>query len=661
MNGVDLVYWTVGKGILATATRAVVRIRSYGTERLPREGGCVVAVNHAAFIDVPILGTVCPRRIAFVAKTELFDYPGLGQLIRAHGTIAIRRGESDRDALRRMRETVRDGGVLGLFVEGTRQHSGEPGEAKPGAAMVAIQEGVPVVPVAIHSSAAWKASRRSPVSLAWGEPMRFADLPRGSKGYQAATREIEAEIRRLWEWLGRMHEAGLPRDATPPRRENAPVAGVTDAPLLGAVAVVGFPNVGKSTLVNRLTATREAVVFETPGVTRDRKDVVCEWAGKRFVLVDTGGVDIADDSPLTKQVAEQARRAVEEADLVVFVVDAKAGVTPGDEEVADILRRSGKPVLVVANKIDDPSRDDEALEFHRLGLGDPLPISALHGYGTGDLLDLVVEGLPGEGPPEVDGDAIRVAVLGRPNVGKSSLVNAIVGEERVIVSDQPGTTRDAIDTVLRRGDTTFVLVDTAGMRRRRRHRQGIEYFSELRTIKAAERADVALVLVDASEGLVDQDLAVADVARTAGDATLVVLSKWDVAAVGIEDVRPRIEKRLRQRPPVAAVSATTGRGVGKVLDRVEELFAKHTARVSTAELNRILQELRETRPGPNKHGRRLNLLYGTQVSTRPPRFRIFVNDPGLLTRDYGYWVENQLRDRLGLQGVPVIIDFVRRS
>jgi GTP-binding protein len=436
---------------------------------------------------------------------------------------------------------------------------------------------------------------------------------------------------------------------------------VTEAPLLGAVAVVGFPNVGKSTLVNRLTATREAVVFETPGVTRDRKDVVCEWAGKRFVLVDTGGVDLADESPLTKQVAEQARRAVEEADLVVFVVDAKAGVTPGDEEVADILRRSRKPVVVVANKVDDPRRDDEALEFHRLGLGDPIPISALHGHGTGDLLDLVVERLPGEGPPEVDEDAIRVAVLGRPNVGKSSLVNAVVGEERVIVSDQPGTTRDAIDTVLRRGDTTFVLVDTAGMRRKRRHRQGIEYFSELRAIKAAERADVALVLVDASEGLVDQDLAVADVARTAGNSTLVVLSKWDVAQVGIEDVRPRIERRLRQRPPLAAVSAVTGRGVGKVLDRVEELFAKHTARVPTGELNRILQDLRETRPGPAKNGRRLNLLYGTQVSTRPPRFRVFVNDPGLLTRDYGYWVENQLRERLGLQGVPVIIDFVRRS
>jgi len=436
---------------------------------------------------------------------------------------------------------------------------------------------------------------------------------------------------------------------------------VTEAPLLGAVAVVGFPNVGKSTLVNRLTATREAVVFETPGVTRDRKDVVCEWAGKRFVLVDTGGVDVADASPLTQQVAEQARRAVEEADLVVFVVDTRSGITPGDEEVADILRRSGKPVIVVANKVDDPRRDDEALEFHRLGLGDPVPISALHGYGTGDLLDQIVSLLPGAGPDEVGEEAIRVAVLGRPNVGKSSLVNALVGQDRVIVSDMPGTTRDSIDTILRRGDTTFVLVDTAGLRRKRRHRQGIEYFSELRAIKAAERADVALVLVDSTEGLVDQDLAVADVARTAGDATLVVLSKWDAAAVGIEDVRPRIESRLRQRPPLAAVSAKTGRGVGKLLDRVEELFAKHVARVSTADFNRILQELRETRPGPSKNGKRLNLLYGTQVSSRPPRFRIFVNDPGLLTRDYGYWVENELRARLELQGVPVIIDFVRRA
>jgi GTP-binding protein len=346
---------------------------------------------------------------------------------------------------------------------------------------------------------------------------------------------------------------------------------------------------------------------------------------------------------------------------VLFVVDAKAGVTPGDEEVAAILRSSRKPVIVIANKIDDPARDTDAFEFHALGLGEPFALSALHGHGTGDLLDIVVEGLPGEGPAEAGEEAIRVAILGRPNVGKSSLLNALVGEERVIVSEVPGTTRDAIDTVLVRGETTFVLVDTAGLRRKRRQRQGIEYYSELRAITAADRADVALVLVDAGEGLVDQDLAVADVARKAGCSTIVVLSKWDVATVGIEDVRPRLEARLRQRPPIAAVSAKTGRGLRRLLDRVEELFGKHSSRIATGELNRYLRELRAQRPGPSKNGRRLNLLYGTQVETRPPRFRFFVNDPGLITRDWAYWVENRVREQFGLSGVPVVIDFVRRA
>jgi GTPase len=431
------------------------------------------------------------------------------------------------------------------------------------------------------------------------------------------------------------------------------------APLLGAVAVVGFPNVGKSTLVNRLSATREAVVFETPGVTRDRKEVVCEWTGKRFVLVDTGGVDVADPSPLTQDVAEQAQRAVEEADLVLFLVDARAGVTPGDEEIAGILRKARKPILVVANKVDDPQGEAAALEFHRLGLGDPVAVSAMHGYGTGDLLDQIVAALPGEGRQEAGEDAIRVAILGRPNVGKSSLLNALVGEERVIVSGEPGTTRDSVDTVLVRDETTFVLVDTAGMRRKRRQRQGVEYYSELRAIRAAERADVALVLVDSSEGVVEQDLAVADVARTAGCSTLVVLSKWDIAEVGIEEVRERLAGRLRQRPPIAAVSAKTRRGVAKLLDRVQTLYGKHVSRIGTGELNRVLAELRAQRPGPAKGNRRLNLLYGTQISTRPPRFRFFVNDPSLLTRDYGYWVENRLREHFELEGVPVIIDFVR--
>jgi GTP-binding protein len=431
--------------------------------------------------------------------------------------------------------------------------------------------------------------------------------------------------------------------------------------LLGRVAIVGFPNVGKSTLVNRLTGSRAAVVHETPGVTRDRKELVCEWSGREFLLIDTGGVDIADKSPITRSIAEQAQAAIAEADLVLFVVDTRAGITPGDEELAAILRRARKPVFLLANKIDDPSREADALEFHRLGLGDPIPLSALHGHGTGDLLDAIVAALPGSAEAAVGDDAIRVAILGRPNVGKSSLLNALLGEERTIVSEVPGTTRDAIDTVLRRGEREFVLVDTAGLRRKRHQRQGIDYYSELRALGAAERADVALVLVDASEGVVEQDLAVADVARKAGCSTLVVLSKWDESQVTIEDVRPRLEARLRQRPPIVAVSSKTGRGVQRVLDRVEQLFDKHTARIPTAELNRFLQELREARQPPSRNGKRLNLLYGTQVTARPPRFRMFVNDPGLITRDYGYWVENRLRDEFDLEGVPVSIDFVRRS
>jgi GTPase len=436
---------------------------------------------------------------------------------------------------------------------------------------------------------------------------------------------------------------------------------VTETGLLGRVAIVGFPNVGKSTLVNRLTGSRAAVVHETPGVTRDRKELLCEWNGREFLLIDTGGVDVADPSPITRSIAEQAQAAITEADLVLFVVDARAGITPGDEELAAILRRARKPVFLLANKIDDPARDADALEFHRFGLGDPVPLSALHGHGTGDLLDAIVAALPGGAEAAVGDDAIRVAILGRPNVGKSSLLNALLGEERTIVSEVPGTTRDAIDTLLRRGEREFVLVDTAGLRRKRRQRQGIEYYSELRALAAAERADVALVLVDASEGVVEQDLAVADVARRAGCSTLVVLSKWDLATVTIEDVRPRLQARLRQRPPLVAVSSKTGRGIQRVLDRVEMLFDKHSARIATGELNRFLQELREARQPPSRNGKRLNLLYGTQVTARPPRFRMFVNDPGLITRDYGYWVENQLRERFELEGVPVSIDFVRRS
>jgi GTPase len=448
----------------------------------------------------------------------------------------------------------------------------------------------------------------------------------------------------------------------PPESGGAGLAGAgAEAELLGTVAIIGFPNAGKSTLVNRLTATRAAVVHPTQGTTRDRKELVAEWNGKRFLLVDTGGMDLADREHIPRETARQARAAIADADLVLFVVDARAGVTPGDEELAELLRRSGKPVLVLANKIDDPVREDLALELHRLGLGDPFPVSGLHGLNVGDLLDEIVGRLPGGAGREAAEDAIRVAILGRPNVGKSSLFNRLVGEERTIVSEVPGTTRDSIDTVVERDGRTFVLVDTAGLRRKRRQRQGIEYYSELRALEAAERADVALVLVDASEGIVEGDLTAVETARKAHCSTLVVLSKWDITNVTIEEIRPELQRRLRQRPPFITVSAYTGRGVARLLQRTAELFDKYAGRIPTPELNRFLAELREARQPPSKGGRRLNLLYGAQVATRPPRFRFVVNDPGLVTRDYGYWVENRLRERFELEGVPVAIDFRRRT
>jgi GTP-binding protein len=431
--------------------------------------------------------------------------------------------------------------------------------------------------------------------------------------------------------------------------------------LEGTVAIVGFPNVGKSTLVNRLTSTRQAVVHETHGTTRDRKEFICEWNGRSFLLIDTGGVDIADPSPITRQIAEQARTAIKEADLVLFVVDARAGVTPGDEELAQILREAHKPVLVLANKIDDPSQDVLALEFHRLGFGEPFPVSALHGSNTGDLLDEILELLPGESSRSLPEDAIRVAILGRPNVGKSSLYNKLVGAERTIVSEVPGTTRDTIDTMLEHNGRTFQLVDTAGLRRKRKQRQGIEYYSELRALDAAQRADVALVLVDAGQGIVEGDITAVEVARKAHCATLIVLSKWDISEVTIEEVRPELQRRLRQRPDFITVSAHSGRGVSRLLDKVAELYDRYAARVSTGELNRFLGELKEARQAPSKGVRRLNLLYGAQVTSRPPRFRFTVNDPGLVTRDYGYWVENQLRERFNLEGVPVVVDFRKRT
>ncbi len=443
------------------------------------------------------------------------------------------------------------------------------------------------------------------------------------------------------------------------------------------IAVVGFPNVGKSTLVNRLVGGREAVVHKEAGVTRDRKALEAEWNGIRFELIDTGGVDLEATDSLARAVQAQAREAIADADAVAIVLDARAGLRQGDAEVAEILRRAEMPVVVVANKVDSEREEPLAAELHALGLGAPLPVSATHGRGTGDLLDKLAELARAAAVelPEAGEEAVSLAVIGRPNVGKSSLVNAFLGSDRVIVSELAGTTRDSIDTRLEVDGRPVVLVDTAGIRRRTKVAGTVDYYAQLRSERAAERADVALVVCDAAEGVTAEDLRVADLAMKTGCATVIALNKWDLSrnpntpgAVGedvggfdLEDMKGRIARRIRQRPAVIAASAKSGRGVPKLLERALAVADRRAERIPTPELNRFVGEVVAAHPPPHKRGKRLRLYYTAQVGTRPPRIAIQVNDRRLITRDWAYHLENRMRERYALEGVPLVIDFIPKK
>ncbi len=427
------------------------------------------------------------------------------------------------------------------------------------------------------------------------------------------------------------------------------------------VAVVGFPNVGKSTLVNRLAGGREAVTDARPGVTRDRKRVACEWNGTSFELLDTGGIDLADEDELARDIRRQAELGMAEADVVLLVADARAGVRAGDAELAGTLRSSEVPVLVVANKVDRPEDEHLTAELNALGLGEPLAVSATHGLGSGDLLDRIVE-LLGDRATQPEGEEpTRVAVIGRPNVGKSSLVNAFLGSERVIVSERAGTTRDAIDTELEVDGRPALLVDTAGLRRRSKVAGTVDYYAQLRSERAVERADVALVVCDAGDGVTAEDLRVAELAMRAGCATLIALNKWDVSRTDIDDARARVARKSRLRPEVVTCSARTGRNVGALLPKALALAERAAARVPTPELNRLVAEVVAHSPPPSRRGRRLRLYYTAQVGVRPPRFAIQVNDRRLIVRDWAYHLENRMREAYGLEGVPLVIDFVPHS
>lgn len=434
------------------------------------------------------------------------------------------------------------------------------------------------------------------------------------------------------------------------------------------VAIVGRPNVGKSTLFNRLGQARLAIIEDQPGVTRDRLYMDAEWNGREFSLVDTGGIQIdREGNTIESHVTKQAAVAIREADVVVFVVDGRQGVTPDDREVADKLRRTKKPVLLAVNKVENLKQQEDAYEWYELGMDDPITISALHGLGTGDLLDAIVDRLP-EGQPkeELDESVYRVAVIGRPNVGKSSLVNVLLGEERVIVSEVAGTTRDAIDVLIERDGARFVFVDTAGMRRRSKVDEGVERYSVLRALRAVDRADVVLLVIDALDGVTDQDQKIAGYANENGKACVVVVNKWDLVEKD-EKTMDRFTDTVRARLSfmdyflTVFISAKTGQRVTRIFPLVKEAAVSFNKRISTGTLNDLVREAVLLNPPPTDKGRRLKIYYATQVTTRPPTFVLFVNDPELAHFSYRRYMENKLRETFGFAGTPVRLYFRQRE
>jgi len=434
---------------------------------------------------------------------------------------------------------------------------------------------------------------------------------------------------------------------------------------LPAVAVVGRPNVGKSTFFNRVLGERRAIVEDIPGVTRDRNFARAEWAGRHFYIIDTGGLETEGDEPMTAAIRRQVMAAIEESDVIVFMVDGRAGPQPLDHRIADVLRRSGRPVILVVNKMDRLPAELGHHDFWELGLGEPLPVSAVSGKGSGEVLDAVVARLP-EAPEEVEDEALHVAVVGRPNVGKSSFINRLLGEDRLVVSDVAGTTRDAVDTPLRYHGRTIVFVDTAGLRRRARIEPGLEYYSALRTERAIERADVCLLLLDATEPVHVQDLKIAERVWQAGCGLIIVANKWDLVKK-TEKTATAYENHIRERAPwlrwtpIIFTSALTGQRVHKTLDLVLEVAAERSRRIATHEVNEVVRELVEQQPPPHYRGLPVKFFYATQAATAPPTFVIFTNYPKAVPDHYARYLYNGFRERWGFVGVPLRLRFRGRK
>ena len=434
---------------------------------------------------------------------------------------------------------------------------------------------------------------------------------------------------------------------------------------LPIVAVVGRPNVGKSTLINRITQTEDAIVHEMRGVTRDRSYHRADWNGVDFMLIDTGGMAIGEGDRFQHDITSQALMACEEADCIIFLVDGRTGVTEEDQEIARILKRTKTPVILVVNKMDNPQAEDAVWEFYTLGLGDPMPVSSVHGHGTGDLLDEVVARLPEPEPEEESDDEINVAIIGRPNAGKSSLTNRLTGVERSIVSDVAGTTRDAIDTVVEHEGKKYRIVDTAGIRRKSQIDEDVEYYGFVRSLRAIDRAEVVLLMVDATLGLTDQDQRVAGLAAERGCAMVILINKWDL----IEDpnrrdeIRDDIADRMKfvGYAPVISISAMTGRSVHRIWGAIDTVYEGYSRRVSTNQLNKLLTELRDFGHVVSKGNKRLRLNYVTQTAIQPPVFTFFANFPEIIDDSYERYLENRIRESFDFTGTPIRLIFKRKN
>lgn len=425
------------------------------------------------------------------------------------------------------------------------------------------------------------------------------------------------------------------------------------------VAVVGRPNVGKSTFFNKVAGRRISIIEDTPGVTRDRIYVDAEWCGKEFTMIDTGGIEPAGNDVILSQMKSQAELAISMADVIVFMVNVREGMTAADRDVAAMLQKSGKPVLLAANKVDNPGEPPmEMYEFYNLGIGDPWPVSSIHGLGIGDLLDEIVKFFPEDAEQEEDSEIIHVAIVGKPNAGKSSLVNKILGENRVIVSDVAGTTRDAIDTLYERDGKKYMLIDTAGMRKRGKVNENVERYSVARALNAVDRADVCLIMVDAVEGVTEQDTKIAGYVHEAGKASIIVVNKWDLIEKEtntMKDFKNRVKEgcNFMMYAPSAFISAKTGQRVDSLFEMMDAAVEQNRKRISTGVLNDVLNDAVSAVQPPSDKGKRLKIYYVTQASVKPPTFVLFVNSGKLAHYSYIRYIENQFRARFGFEGTPI--------